>query len=153
MGVIIYYWLTFFTIFTLVGGGGGQLCPPPLGFFCLNFCWLTFPVHNKTWQLLFWWNTNYGKIWKKWFLNMLWKKVNCRADLPPSPFRVLYNSGSPGQLLLVKKFTPDGEKKSENYLVQKKGKTHSALLHWSVGWKDDFWTSWGRNHHALSLSS
>ena len=50
-------WLT---LLTLVGGRSA----PPLGFSAVTFFLITFLLHNKPRQLLFWCITNYGKLWK-----------------------------------------------------------------------------------------
>ena len=83
------------------GGGAGL---PPLGFFfpAVTVFWLTFLTHKQPWQLLFWCNTKYGKLWK----NGIWtifEKISMVGQIFPPP-RVLCNSGSQGQLGLIAEF-------------------------------------------------
>ena len=63
-------------------GGGGRSAP--LGFFCCNFFLIPFVLHNQPWQLLFWCNTNYGKLWKNWF-STIFEKISIVGQICPPP--------------------------------------------------------------------
>ena len=61
-------------------GGGADL--PPIGFFRCNFFLITFLLHNQPWQLLFWYNTKYSKLWKNWF-STIFEKISMVGQICP----------------------------------------------------------------------